>query len=357
VLAFSETRVHPYSYRKTLVEAFRLSPYLLRPALHSLQTGRRIKKDAGGKNYRLPSNITVIRMLCRCGAELVKRLLYGAFFEKRWRISTCALVSEARIPQVFKEIEADRTRWNVRTPPPGYSFLADPFFGSTPDEIFVEALEQKSGKGRIMRLTGCDAEALNSGNGVHLSYPGSFLERGIRYVLPEMAQGGAQAAFTLEGVELRSAGVLEIDGGPLLDPTFLSHLGKVYLFANLKAEGSSILRLWVADSLFARVVEHSASPIRVSARGSRMAGAIGSVGGQCVRFGQDARHSYGDGVLVFAIEELSPETYREALLGGGAFRQVKGPHTIGFRNGVALFDWYQECFSPFAGLRRVMARL
>jgi len=37
------------------------------------------------------------------------------------------------------------------------------------------------------------------------------------------------------------------------------------------------------------------------------------------------------------------------------FDGLKGPHTLNFRGGLAVFDWYRERFSAFAGVRRLAA--
>ena len=160
----------------------------------------------------------------------------------------------------------------------------------------------------------------------------------------------------VDGDTLSTTAALRIAGAPLIDPTFLRHPDAIYLFANRQDEGASILRLFHSHSLFAEFVEHPSSPIRVSARGSRMGGGIirGPYG--YTRLGQDFRVSYGDALLSFRIDELSTTVYRESELGRIAFRTVKGPHTLNFEGERCVFDWYVEQFSPYAGLRRLAAK-
>lgn len=88
-----------------------------------------------------------------------------------------------------------------------------------------------------------------------------------------------------------------------------------------------------------------------------MAGEIFSCDGRLLRLGQQWGKSYGSGLLIFGIDALSPESYSESLLRSIAFGDgIKGPHTLNFRNGLALFDWYRDAFTPAAGLRRLAAR-
>ena len=56
VYAYGESRVFSHSYKKTLIESFSLSPYLLRTALENVAMRRPLDFDCAGRNYRLPSN-------------------------------------------------------------------------------------------------------------------------------------------------------------------------------------------------------------------------------------------------------------------------------------------------------------
>lgn len=245
------------------------------------------------------------------------------------------------------------------TPPllSGYTFYADGFFHDGPGDILVEALNKVTGKGELVRVRDGCQERIASPPGTHLSYPLTFATGGHRYVVPEAAGWSRPAIFSIERGELRKVRDLDIDAEAILDPTLIEHDGRVFLFGNLEAQGTSILHLWRAPSLFDRFELHPASPIRVSARGSRMAGAILTHGDQRFRLGQDCKRAYGDGILMFRIEELSDQVYRESFAGEASFARVHGPHTLNREGESLLFDWYVECFSPFAGLRRLRNKL
>ncbi|HXG99001.1 MAG TPA: hypothetical protein VNI79_01125 [Sphingomicrobium sp.] len=88
-----------------------------------------------------------------------------------------------------------------------------------------------------------------------------------------------------------------------------------------------------------------------------MAGAIDSWPGGLIRLGQDFRTGYGDGIVQFRIDTLSPDIYRETEIGAAAFQHAKGPHTFNHNHNRLLFDWYEERFSLLAGVRRVLNRL
>jgi hypothetical protein len=84
-----------------------------------------------------------------------------------------------------------------------------------------------------------------------------------------------------------------------------------------------------------------------------MAGSVMRAGSRLLRFGQDFRGRYGDGLVIFGIDELDEGSYRETLLGELRFGEVSGPHTINFKDGVAVFDWYSNRFSALAAVRRL----
>jgi hypothetical protein len=143
----------------------------------------------------------------------------------------------------------------------------------------------------------------------------------------------------------------------LIDPTLYQSDGRVFLFANDDRDGSSVLRLWHADTLFGPFAEHRSSPIRISPAGSRMAGAIrAAADGAQYRLGQDLRRSYGDGIVIFRVDTISPVEYRETKVGEVRLAGCCGPHTLNFRDGDVVFDYYSNRFSPLAGIRRFRSR-
>ena len=354
VVAFAETKVFPHSYRETLLAAYGASPLLLGTAIQNARSGRDIARPPTGKVYRLPGNLRVVRFVVRMAAAFVRRLAYGALFEKRWEVSVAPCAPEALLSGGDLPPPAE---WRKLERPASYNFLADPFFEPGGEGFLVEALHATSGKGEILRITNEEARRL-SDPAVHHSYPASVSEGSKDYVVPEACESGRAIIYSYEDCRMEAVGELDVAGaGGLLDPTFLRHEGSLYLFANRKAEGAGILRLWRSSSLFARFEEHPASPIRISPEGSRMAGEIFSCDGRLLRLGQQWGKSYGSGLLIFGIDALSPESYSESLLRSIAFGDgIKGPHTLNFRNGLALFDWYRDAFTPAAGLRRLAAR-
>lgn len=351
VLVFADSRVIAHDYRATLVEAYRLSPFLLPEALEALAAGRRIDRPPSGRAYRLPSNMDVIRFVLRLAGKAARRLGYGLFVEKRWRVATAEAAPGLQLTEAVRQADVARAGWKVARLGPRHRFHADPFF--LPDgSILVEAMNRRSGKGEILRIDGDRQTRLTDGR-KHFSYPCHADGR----VVPETAQWGPPAAYRIGDDALTDRLELDIDAPRLLDPTVFLHDGHCFLFGNEPADGAGVLHLWVAPALSGRFRRHPASPVRIAASGSRMAGSILRTPDGLFRFGQDWRRGYGDGLVVFRIVELGAEAYSEIELGPAAFASVRGPHTLNWQGGRLLFDFYEERVSPLAGVRRLLALL
>ena len=353
VVAFAQSRAFRHSYRRTLIEAYALSPHLLAKALEAVAKDESLAVLTSGRNYRLPGNWAVALFLWRRMTALCKWLAYGAFVEKRWQVASCDIADG---PTPLTTIASAESRpWSIPRILPPFRFHADPFFEGDAGRFLVEALNGWTGKGEILRIEGESTHRLRGGAG-HLSYPVTLDENGQTYVLPESSEWSPAGIFRLEYDRLVRVGDLDVGSRGLIDPTPFRHDGRLYLFANRVEDGPSVLHLWSAPSLFGRFELHPSSPVRISARGSRMAGEVALWGGQLYRLGQDCRNGYGDGILAFRIDTLSATHYGEAMIGQASFGQRRGPHTLNKRDGKLLFDFYSERFSPLAGLRRLAGR-
>jgi hypothetical protein len=187
----------------------------------------------------------------------------------------------------------------------------------------------------------------------HCSYPSTHCQAGRWYVVPEVCNWSPPVAFPLTRSGIEQPFKLDLPQDVrLLDPTVHCSGDSVYLFGNVTSEGPGVLRLWFADALTSEFTEHPCSPVRLSPLGSRMGGAILQWEGSQLRIGQDFRGSYGDGLALFRIDEISRTSYREVLIGEIKLNSRKGPHTLNITGNIATFDFYDDRFSLLAGLRR-----
>lgn len=354
IVAFAETKVAAHSYRSTLIESYRHSPAILKRAITNCLEGQSWRPEHWGKNYRLPSNIAVLKFVLKQWRHALARLFYGLFKEKEWNVATVAIDSDVSVDSVVRSL-SQRGQWRTVPLPQGYRFLADPFFH--PDGgLLVEGLNSRSSRGEILHLDGEEVRRI-SDRGGHYSYPATCFDGKQWHIFPEISEWSSAEAFVLGSNSLARPTKLRLPGRPaLLDPTPFHHEGMLYLFANLAKDGPTVLRLWTADRLAGDFAEHPSSPIRISPHGSRMAGGIFSMDGDLVRVGQDLRRGYGDGLGLFRITQLDAKRYDEELIRDFRFDHCKGPHTLNLKEGCAAFDFYVEGFSVLAGIRRLIER-
>ena len=346
VVAFAQTKVYAHSYCATMIEAYRHSPLLLRPAIARAVTGEHL--PAGhGPNHRLPSNAAVGRVAIGMVRKWLGRLAYGAMFEKEWRVSIAARPADPLIatPADARELPVPR----------GYTILADPFLCANGD-VLAEGLHARSGQGHILRVAEDGrVETVMAGRG-HASYPAVVATPDGEAMLPETARWADPALYPVDGAG--KCVPLDIEGAPrLLDPTLFAWRDRFYLFANDRGVGPHALMLWVAEAQAGPYRRHPASPVRISPRGGRMGGAILEQDARLYRLGQDGSRGYGERLAAFEITTLTPDAYTEREAGEIAFSGVRGPHTLNVSADAMVFDHYRERFAPLAGVRRLMARL
>lgn len=283
-----------------------------------------------------------------------RKLLYGAFVEKIWRVAMAKThLSPAQLLQSFPA----RETWTVLPCPSRYRFLADPFPHPT-GGILAEALRRSDEQGEIVHIAGDRTLVLCAAKG-HLSYPGTVTDGSNAFLVPESASWSPPRLYRFDGERVEYVGDLPMEcPAPLLDPTLhTGEDGTLYLFANRAEDGPDVVRLWTSRSLDDVFAEHPCSPIRSSALGSRMAGALVSRDGRLFRLGQDSSRRYGDGLALFEVTRLTPSAYSEQEVGLLRFSGVRGPHTLNFTSEGILFDFYEERVSLLAGVRRVRALL
>ncbi len=361
VLARGYSRVVPYSYRRTLEELYATGVPLLAQSLRALKRGTGKGVNVLGPNRTLPSNPTVARAAVRLLSAGGRRLVYGAFREKRWRVAQLTPSVADRDASLLDQLRRLNARsWIVLPVPSGSTFVADPA-GAPDGRIYCEALRSLSGRGVISSYAqeGWVDVPIPVGS-AHLSYPQVVSHAGASYIFPEMAQAGSPTLFRLNssGLSIDTAiALVGLEGERLLDGTLYSDGDSWYLFGSRAGEPPSRLDLWTAASIFGPWAQHPESPVCLDPRRARMAGPLVMRDGHLYRFGQDGAVGYGRGVAVNRITRLSDRDYEEKPLGEVALSGVVGPHTILFESHNVWFDFYTERWTPLAGLRRLKARL
>lgn len=143
------SKIEHYSYKKTSINFYKISKFLLRLAIINY-----VKNDAAaikkiGTLYKLPSNRTVLLFVIKLLYRKVRRLLYGVFFEKKWDTNLFPLKKIDNLSGCIKLRinEAILNNFN-----PKKFFFADPFFCGSENKFFVEVLNSVSGLGEIFEV-------------------------------------------------------------------------------------------------------------------------------------------------------------------------------------------------------------
>lgn len=351
VLALGHSKVYSHSYGKTIKSLFSNSEHLLCKAVINLSLGLRVNVESTGDLFRLPSNFNVIRFSFVILANLGSRALYGCFFEKKWCVAVAKLDSD-RVDSLVLDV-GDASLIPI---PPGYTFLADPFFSAADQRVRVEAMNRSSGLGEILEFETLDFSKYSSVlTDCHHSYPFSFCYRGKEFLLPEVASHSPP--FICE-TAVRSDFIWFLNGledRRIVDATLFSTNGFWFLFFGDADTGGNTLHLWISDSPFGDFAPHPRSPLLVSPVGSRMGGCIVESNGAFYRFGQDNSGDYGESLVIYKIQTLSHRVYDETFVRSIRLEGFKGPHCINFNTdmNMVVFDFYRSAFSLGAGLRRV----
>jgi hypothetical protein len=210
--------------------------------------------------------------------------------------------------------------------PPADRGYADPFLFSWQGErwLFFEEVPHVGGHGVIAALPvntdgtvdlGARREVLRHAH--HLSFPTVHAVDGALYLLCEEGSAGVVRLHRCVRFPDRWEPLPPlVDGVAGSDPVLWQHDGHWYLFVTDARGGNhdNHLHVHVAPSLHGPWRRHPASPVRHGLDGSRMAGAILEAPGGPYRLGQACARRYGGAIHLFAIEAITPDTYRERFV-------------------------------------------
>ena len=351
IYAFNESRITNYSYKKTAINFYSNSRFLLSRAIDNFLKQKQEKISKNGINYKLPGNYKVLRFLFLIFSNLIKKIFYGLFFEKKWKIAISNNKLRFKGDEIlsskhFKEISIAKN----------YSRYADPFFSHDYKNLRLEAMNKYSNLGEIIEISINDLKQkklLMSGN--HYSYPLSFVYKKIEYLLPEVSSLSAPYFIKIHGKNKKKFFVKGLKNQRIVDATLFKHKKLWYMFFGNKFDAINVLHLWISDSPFKEFKPHPNTPIVISPKSARMGGNILRLNKKIFRFGQNNEGEYGESISIIEIKKLSPKDYLEKYIGLIKIDKYKGPHTINFDldSKKIIFDFYIDKFSLLAGIRRI----
>ena len=211
--------------------------------------------------------------------------------------------------------------------PPADCFWADPFVITEDNRhyVFFEELPFATEQGHLSCM-----EVFRDGSHTkpkvilkkpyHLSYPNVFAFQSNYYMVPESGDNGVislyrSTSFPYEWQHEHSL----MEGLHAYDSTLIEHDGIWWLFACLAAEkgmsGNEELHVFYAESPLSQSWEaHPQNPVICDASRARPAGQFFHWEGALFRPSQDCAGSYGAGVNINKIIELTKQSYVEELV-------------------------------------------
>ena len=355
IRAFGKYRITSHSYRHTLENLFANSTSLLRLAILNCLSSITIDLSTSGENHRLPSNKTVAKFVLLLTQRKFKRFIFGLFGRRDWKIAeTSPLSFDAIGPMQVIDL------LNPIKPPREISFIADPFMLPNGDLIF-EAAEKNSELGQLMTLSGERMNLIDTsliGTHKHLSFPFVMQKDDKFFVMPEMAQSGAQLLCELQNnAIIKTHKLLGLDNERLIDPVLLQRNETWWLFAGKLGNELDHLFAWSSFDLFGPYKPHRMNPVVVDPSRARNAGGFITLGTDLYRLGQNNCQEYGDGIAVCQVSQLDEGFYQEQPVAKLTINELHGPHTFSTNGQKAYVDYYNSVFDPLAWLARIKSRL
>jgi hypothetical protein len=309
---------------------------------------------------RSPANGTMVRFLFRQAAAFVRSQFNGVTRSAKWSVG----ITDAPISS-FLTGHTPAIRW---VPEQGRSrYLADPFPDPTGNGnvVLVEDYDYTTHRGVISALDieGDVRARVVLDTGVHASYPFLFQHNGIIYCMPETFQAEEVRLYRA----VRFPDEWELVATPLtglgaLDPTVVEFEGRWWLFCTIEgAHANSKLYAFHASEPAGAWVPHALNPVKTDVRSSRPGGTPFVHDGALYRPAQDGSVSYGGGVTISRVDELTPERFSESIVAHLA-PPVTGPyrdgiHTVSAHGDRTIVDGRRDVLIPAAFRRELSSRL
>lgn len=278
-----------------------------------------------------------MRVLARIGSRRLRNRIFS-YTPPQWTIGIARRSSETPFISERPTLAMKDFHW-IESHSDG--FIADPFLIDLPKEtvLFFEELKYSDWHGRL-KAVALDEYGRPRGTGrvvlekpYHLSFPNAFrapTDAQGMYLLPEQSASGqtvlyrSPPAARLDELEFIEHSVIVPDLAGI-DPVLHWADPYWYLFVSNGAFGNldNNLELLISSRLEGPYDRHPASPISLGLRGSRMAGQLLLHEGQLLRFGQDCVAQYGERIIVFRVDVLTPYDYHETEI-----RRIACDHSV-----------------------------
>lgn len=282
-------------------------------------------------------------------------------FREWWTIGT----AESSVTAIAAGGAIGAVKWLQARP--GQTCIADPLPWPGTSAVLCEAFESDGGLGRLVSFDlrpdgrfGSQREIMKREH--HLSYPFALIEDGQVFLVPEMHQANKTCAFLLGEHGSVADERIIIPNRRLVDSTIFLHGGLYWLAASdLDIDAYDSLVLFWSSDIKGPWTPHPGNPVKIDVRSARPAGPLFRDGSRLYRPAQDCSRTYGGGITINEILELTPSNFRErpvaSLRPDPSGPLPHGLHTIAEIGGRTVIDGKRHVFRPGAFLARTLRRL
>lgn len=297
-----------------------------------------------------PSLTLMLRIFWQYWLNLNRKLYRLLAYHEQWVL----LIGEARLVSKPTGLDLNGLIHCQKLIPPADRFWADPFLVEhehTPF-LFFEEFVYATAKGVIACIQqladGTYSQPITVlERDYHLSYPFVFQYAGEYYMIPETA--GNRTIELYRCAEFPHRWVFEkylMQDVEAYDTTVVEYQQRWWMFVCLRQHDScspnETLYLFHADSPLSQSWQaHPQNPIVAQASRARPAGRIFELDGQLFRPSQDCAGTYGRGLNINLIQQLTTQAYQEIVqmhcLPDGQLN-ISGVHTLNIGTQLVVSD-------------------
>lgn len=339
ILAEAHIRTNKHSLSESYNEIVNTSPFLLQQAIGKVKygkvEGRRIDRKKGVfKTY--PNNGQFLSALCTLVFQKLKFQHRKFWSDENWFLMESPYRAEYSITDIESHINSTSSIIKKSKK----AFYADAFLLPDNTGVLAEKFDFKEQKGKIVFMDDAGKEKVILEHEKHSSYPYVFEHKERTYVAPEQHLSGRQTIYRWNSEKQVLEDPQHINIEACIDPTFLYHENRWWLFCTHAPHSNSALYIYYADQLLGEYKPHALNPVKIDVKSARPAGQFLKINNELYRPTQKNDAFYGSGIRWVKIKTLSSDIFEEEQVRDFTPHNFKllGIHTFSYNDNRIVMD-------------------